>query len=416
MQAVILAAGTGSRLGTVSNGLPKCLLPIGGRPLIEHQLETLADAGIGSVLVVVGHKADDVRKTVGDRAEYIDNSRFEETNSLYSLWLAKDWIKGPFVLLNGDLFFHPDILHRLLAKEGNAIAFDSSSAIGAEQTKVAIQNGKVIDLGKDISAELTRGESLGLICFDAVGCEALFPRVNAMIHNGGEKSWVMEAVRSECTALAFKAVNIAGLPWAEVDFPHDLIRAQREVWSAIRHSRWKRTVHWRKTKWVAAGLGALFLVYAGGFIDATLHKQKIEWAPIHPIEAQGVLLTLSKGSQQWWMASREQPLRATCKGPTQVRVEFRLLISPGDQTPGKYVVQVSLDGTPFIWEVFKATPDAAAALPEMVVGDRDLIDFEIPTGSHLIEVGMLASTSDRLLTRIRYPEPVTPDEGEENSQ
>ena len=414
MQAVILAAGTGSRLGTVSNGRPKCLLPIGGRPLIEHQLEALADAGIGEVLVVVGHKGDDVRKTVGNRAEFVENTRFEETNSLYSLWLAKDWVKGPFVLLNGDLLFHPDVLHRLLARGGNAIVFDSSSTRGSEQTKVAIREGKVIDLGKDLSPELTRGESLGLICFDAAGCEALFPRVNAMVQNGGEKSWVMEAIRSECTMLAFKAVNVAGLPWAEVDFPYDLNRAQREVWPAIHQSRWKKTLHWRRTKWIAASLGAMFLVYAGGFINSGLNSEKVEWTTIQPIEAKEVLLTLPKGNQQWWMASRERPLHATCKGPTRVRVEFRLLISSGDPKPGRYVVQVSLDGKPLIWQVFKSTPDLDASLPEAAVGDRDYLDFEIPGGNHVIDVSLLASTSDRLLSRVRFPEPVTPEEDEEN--
>ena len=106
MQAVILAAGSGSRLQRVSNGLPKCLLPIGGRPLIEHQLEALSDAGVGNVLVVVGHQADEVRKTLGNRVEYVENTRYDATNSLYSLWLAREWVKGPFVLLNCDLLFH----------------------------------------------------------------------------------------------------------------------------------------------------------------------------------------------------------------------------------------------------------------------------------------------------------------------
>src|SRR5512134_753543 len=120
MQAVILAAGVGSRLSSVSNGTPKCLQPIADRPVIEHQLEMLADAGIGHVLVVVGYKADEVRKVVGYRAEYIENPRFRETNSLYSLWLAREWVTGPFLLINGDLVFHPQVLDRLLAKGANA--------------------------------------------------------------------------------------------------------------------------------------------------------------------------------------------------------------------------------------------------------------------------------------------------------
>ncbi|MBM2845664.1 MAG: Nucleotidyl transferase [Bacteroidetes bacterium] len=180
MQAVILAAGVGSRLGTVSNGLPKCLLRIADRPLIEHQLEALADAGIGQVLVVLGYKADEVRRVVGYRAEYIENPHYQETNSLYSLWLARQWVTGPFVLINSDLLFHPQVLDRLLAKGGNAIAFDASSSSGQEQTKVFVRDGRVWDLGKDLAPELIRGESLGMLTFDSEGQTALFDRVEAV--------------------------------------------------------------------------------------------------------------------------------------------------------------------------------------------------------------------------------------------
>ena len=65
MQAVILAAGFGSRLKSVSGSKAKPLLEVGGRPLILHQLETLADHGIGPVLVVVGHQADEVQGIIG---------------------------------------------------------------------------------------------------------------------------------------------------------------------------------------------------------------------------------------------------------------------------------------------------------------------------------------------------------------
>lgn len=413
MQAVILAAGTGTRLAEVSNGLPKCLLPVGGQSLIEHQLEALADAGIGHVLLIVGYKADEVRKTVGDQVSYVENNRYEETNSLYSLWIARDWVKGPFILMNGDLLFHSDILHRLLAKGGNALAFDSSSSAGQEQTKVAIRDGKVIDIGKDLPSELARGESLGLMCFDAEGSKTLFAGVNALVKNGGEKSWVMEVVRSVCTKLAMQGANVAGLPWAEIDFPYDLNRAQKEVWPAIHKSRRKKILRWRRAKWVAVGLGALLLTGAGWFISSNLNKQSIVWTTIHPLHGNECVLTLLNGAQQWWMTSRKEPLQAVIHGPSKVRAELRLLISPDDQVHDRYVVQVLVDGKPHIWEVFNADPDPEAIMTEAVVGDRDRIEFELPQGDHQIEVGLLTGTSEWLLIRIRCPEPESPEEDDE---
>ena len=84
MQALILAAGRGSRLGGHTADVPKCLLEVGRRPLIEHQLGTLADAGVGPVGMVLGYCADEIKGVVGIRAEYILNPRWNTTNSLYS--------------------------------------------------------------------------------------------------------------------------------------------------------------------------------------------------------------------------------------------------------------------------------------------------------------------------------------------
>jgi len=404
MQAVILAAGSGSRLTWVSNGLPKCLLPLGEQTLIEHQLEALSDAGIGQVLIVVGYKADEVKKVIGNRASYIENDRYAQTNSLYSLWLASEWVNGPFVLMNSDVLFHPDILHRLLAKKGNALAYDSTSAAGQEQTKVALREEKVIDLGKDLPAELARGESLGLLCFDAEGSKALFARVKALIQNGSEKSWVMEAVRSTCSSISIRGVNVAGLPWAEIDFPYDLNRAQKEVWPAIKKSRWKRAINWRRTRWIAAGLTALILIGVGVILSLTLTTSYPTYSTVSPFNGKEFILALPEGSQRWWLASKKDTIRAKAYGPSTVRVEVRLVFLPEAQKSEQYVVEVLLNGKPLKWKVFKASPDEEAKVSGLTVGDRDRIEFELPKGNHSVAVSLLAGSCDQFLARIRYTE------------
>ena len=283
MQAAILAAGVGSRLGRFSGGKPKCLLNIGGRPLIKHQLEALADNGVGPVLVVLGHEADAVREVVGDRAEYIVNDRYQETNSLYSLWLARDWIKGPFVLLNCDLFFHPDILGRVLEEKGNIIAYDSTASRGREQTKIAIKERRVLDLGKDLPAGSARGESLGLLRLDAEGAQSLLAQADAQISAGFEKAWVTQAVRSCCSLTHLYGVNVAGLPWVEVDYPYDLEEARKEVWPAIRKSRWKGFVFWKRTRWAAVGVAALTLALGGWYAGSEVGSASIDWETVKPV-------------------------------------------------------------------------------------------------------------------------------------
>lgn len=406
IRAVILAAGVGSRLGESTANTPKCLVAIGGKPLIKHQLEALADHGIGPVLVVLGYQAEAVQKALGEGAEYVINSRYAQTNSLYSLWLAREWVRAPFLLLNCDLLFHPDVLDRLLAQDGSALAYDSTSYGGREQTKVAIRQGRVLDLGKDMPSRAARGESLGMLKFDADGTKALFESVEALIEQDHEQSWVIEATRAACSTVTIHAVNVAGLPWAEVDFPYDLDRARREVWPAIEESLVRKTRFRKRLRWalvMIAGLG----VGAAGWVSSTqIGPASVDWESVTPLGATKVSLMRPEGAQKWWMLERGDSVVVELDGSDRLRVEFRLVLPPGTREPGRYVVQVSIDGKRYDWRVFKATPDPTVRLSEteLSIGDRDRLELALSPGPHKVAVRMLAGTGVALLIRIRQPE------------
>ena len=404
MRAVILAGGVGSRLEQLTDGKPKCLVEIGGRPLILHQLEALSDHGVGPVLMVVGYNHEAIREVVGRRVEYVVNERYRETNSLYSLWLAREWVKGPFVLLNGDLFFDPAILARLLEDAGNVLAYDSTSSRGREQTKVAIRGRKVIDLGKDLPPASARGESLGLLKFEADGAKAMMEVAAHQIEAGHEQAWVIEATRAVCKMVPLYGTNVAGLPWTEVDFPHDLEEARSEVWPAIWKGRWRRRVYWKRTRWLAAGIVALVLAVGGWFASTRVGPASLDWESVVPLEASAVSLTLPSGRQKWWMVARGDSITAQVDGGAPLRVEFRLLLPPQRADSGRYVVAVSVDGIAQDWDAFTATPDSTAGLSGTVVGDRDRLEFTLAPGPHVVRVTLVAGHGDGLLVRIRRPQ------------
>src|SRR5262245_46640129 len=162
-QGVILAAGKGSRLGKAADGLPKCLIQVGGKTLIRHQLDALADAGVSPVLVMIGYSADLVRETVGNSAEFILNPRYAATNSLQTFHLAKEWIKGPVVILNSDVIADPRLLETLLQSGEDSLAYDSLSGYAREHMKVAVRDGKVTNMSKDLPEEGTAGENVGML-------------------------------------------------------------------------------------------------------------------------------------------------------------------------------------------------------------------------------------------------------------
>jgi choline kinase len=406
MQAVILAGGEGRRLREVSEGRPKCLLEIGDKPVIEHQIASLTDNGIHKILVILGHQADMVRAVVGKKAEFIENARYKETNSLYSLWLARDWIKGPFVLMNCDVLFHPEILDRLLKGSGNALAYDSTSTRGLEQTKVVISKGRVVDLGKDISSEIGHGESIGLLRFDEEGARALFKRVDHIVQNGDTESWSIEGVRSACAEIVIRGINIAGLPWAEIDFPGDLERARKEVWPQIQRGYWKRVIRWRRIRLAAGAVAVCALVILGIFASRLMTPPPVVWEtidPLHDSSEQATIVFPEKGrTQKWWLCRKGgAPVVAEVEGPEIVYVGYRLLLPPKTTAGGEYVAEILLDGRAVDWEDFKAVPKPDISYGDFVVCDKDRVKVVIPAGKHILQVRLLAGTSDLAVVRFR---------------
>lgn len=123
--AVLLAAGSGSRLNPLTNDVPKCLAEIDGIPILEHQVACLRRWGFKKLVIVVGHLEHSIRHFLdslgaGIDIEYVSNPRFKTTNNNYSLWLARERLSQPFLLLECDLVFEASLLERML--HPNAIA------------------------------------------------------------------------------------------------------------------------------------------------------------------------------------------------------------------------------------------------------------------------------------------------------
>ncbi|MFQ4144452.1 phosphocholine cytidylyltransferase family protein [Chlorogloeopsis sp. ULAP02] len=233
MQGVILAAGCGSRLASVLQGKPKCLAQLEGVSLIEYQLAVLRSFGINDVCVVLGYRADEIREVVGDRCHWIINNRYAETNSLYSLWLARNWVRDSFVLMNSDVLAHPQVYERLLETPGNVLAYDSWSGNEAEHMKVAFNKGKLQQISKTLDIKKAQGESLGVLKFTKRAIKSLFKEAEASLAVGGANQWAPAAIQRLARKRTIAGIDVAGLPWVEIDFPQDLQYACNKVWPAI---------------------------------------------------------------------------------------------------------------------------------------------------------------------------------------
>ena len=241
MKGVILAAGKGSRLNGTAGDKPKCLVEAGGVTLIERQIQALRAAGLDDIVVVVGCQADRVRAACGPGVTYVENSRFAETNSLYSLWTARALLYEGFVVLNCDVLFHPALLDDLLATQHDAallIAYrePGQPAYGDEEMKVRVHAGKVVDMSKTMAPDEAHGENLGMVKFGPDSAPRLIAILDEVVAAGRLREWAPKAFAAYAQERPVYALGTRGYPWIEIDFPEDYQRAIRDVLPAIDHA------------------------------------------------------------------------------------------------------------------------------------------------------------------------------------
>lgn len=128
MQAIILAAGKGSRLGSYTKENTKCMLEVNGEKLIDKSLKNLSAVGITKLVLVVGYQKDNLIEYLGDKKYgidiiYVDNPIYDTTNNIYSLYLARDYLKNDdTLLLESDLIYERTILEGLLKDKRPSLA------------------------------------------------------------------------------------------------------------------------------------------------------------------------------------------------------------------------------------------------------------------------------------------------------
>ena len=402
VQAIILAAGRGSRLGSSGDEVPKCLLEVGRRRLIEHQLDLLADAGVGPVHIVLGYGAEEVREVVGRRAEFLVNTRWEATNSIYSFWLAREKVKSDFLLLNCDVLFAPEVLERLLDCPGSALAIDTDSGHGREQMKVRLDGGRVVGMAKDLPVEQAAGENLGVLKLTAADAQVAFDHAGRLIGEGGERNWVGAAITELARERTLRTVDVAGLPWVEIDFPVDLVRARNEVWPEIRGKTYrKRRIRHIAALALTAGL-VLGTAAALPYFTRPDPPPPTEWVTLVFDELYEERVMIGEQLQNWWVLEADQVAEVVVNGPGPVRLESRLIDRTGDREP--YVLEVLLDDELRDWYKLVTRPSGRATHPMWEISHKKRVTIDIPGGRHTLGVRLVAPRDTDCLVRVRQPD------------
>ena len=147
---------------------PKCLLEIDGQTLLARVLGALAKYRVTDVAIVVGYRRDLVEEAARQfeaRVTFIENADYETTNTINSLWLARDYLGGDALYFNSDVLFDPEIVGLLLDAEGTALAVDVKPC-GAEEVKMVVDSAdRIMRIGKALSPSDCLGEFIGIAKF-----------------------------------------------------------------------------------------------------------------------------------------------------------------------------------------------------------------------------------------------------------
>ena len=232
MQAIVLAAGFGTRLSSVSRGFPKALVEVAGRALLAHVFESLALAGIDEVVVVTGLETSSIKSRIrsltppGMAIEMITNLHPEAGNGS-SLLAAAPLIDGrPFVLAMGDHLAGPGIVRRLVREAydgppgGNLLAVDFNAWVPAQvadATRVLVDgSGRITRIGKQL--EEFNGVDTGFFLLQP---EVI--SIAELLCAGSSVFELTDLMRHLATTTpGLMSVDVSGELWLDIDGPNDL--------------------------------------------------------------------------------------------------------------------------------------------------------------------------------------------------
>jgi choline kinase len=230
----------GRRLGGDGTGRaagPKIMLDFGGSTLLARHLRLLAGAGVAQATLVLGHGAEHVRSAMnageaGLKLRMVDNADYRR-GSVVSLWAARSVLRSgdPILLMDADVLYDRRLMARLVEScLPDCFLLDRAIEPGDEPVKLCIRDGCIVDFRK-IPTEPYQwhGESVGFFRFSPATAEELAARVEGYFDAGALDVEYEEPIRDMILAAdphRFGFEDISGLPWTEIDFPEDVVKAR----------------------------------------------------------------------------------------------------------------------------------------------------------------------------------------------
>lgn len=232
--ALLLAAGTGSRLYPLTKSEPKCMTFVNGKSILKRMVASLNYHGFKRLVIVTGHLEGRIRNYLGDqigdmKIEYIYSPLYKSTNNIYSLWMARKAIKEPFLLLESDLIYDKSLLAKMLTPDRIAVSRMRDWMNG---TCVVFNQSEVVEKFIPGNAEyrgMGRFKTVNIYSFSLKSWEKIVKRLDKHILDGKVNDYY-ETVFADLVDednLSLKAVAFDQRLWYEIDTLGDLAEAEK---------------------------------------------------------------------------------------------------------------------------------------------------------------------------------------------
>lgn len=233
MQAIIMAAGKGSRLGNLTAGKPKSFVEIKGKKLIEYNLKLLEKYGVDEIIIVTGYQCEAFEELMRDmkNIKFVYNPFYEMVNVLGSFYMGMNMLNDDFIYLHADTICEPKIFEKLVRLEADVILPVDYKICDDEAMKVRSENGQVVQITKQMPNELAEGEFIGMAAFKKKVIPALKEKTKQLMKEKAFTDYFESAIQRLIDQEKFdiRTVPTDGAFWTEVDFIEDYEKATADI-------------------------------------------------------------------------------------------------------------------------------------------------------------------------------------------
>jgi len=225
MKAIIMAAGIGSRLSGIIGGKPKCLIAAHGETLVERMVRILKSRNVDDITVITGYQHQTIHRVLGTEVRYFHNPLFSVTNSITSLWLAKDLLDDDVILMNADLYVEETVIDLVLAQTKPVVMLSDCTRIEDADFRFGVQRDRIVKTGNQLKNTETDCEYVGIVRIDKSFIAEFKTRLEHMIQRADFRNWWEGVLYSFIEdGVVINHTDVAGTFWTEVDHLGDLQR------------------------------------------------------------------------------------------------------------------------------------------------------------------------------------------------